>query len=75
MSTRFLISAVFVTYSGRRVNIKFTAPYQRVGENEYRKVKEQLADEWSRKTQGINKWTRKGDPIVGCDSLTLKDDE
>ena len=71
---RLAIAGIFITYAGRRVRIEFPAP-KMVKDGEYRKVQEELADEYSSKTQGINKWTRKGDPIVGCDSLTLKDYE
>lgn len=71
MKQRILVAAMFITYAGKRVGIQFTAPFQRVGENEYRKVKEKLADEYASKTQGPNKWTSERDPIVGCDYLTL----
>ena len=71
MRVRFCVAAMFITYSGRRVGIRFTKPFVRVGENEYRRVKEKLADEYAQKTQQPNTWTPKGDPIVGCDYLTL----
>lgn len=57
-----IISALFYTYGGRYVTIKFDRPYMVEGSNK-RKLMERLADTYAQLTQHTD------DPIVKCSKL------
>ena len=64
MKVRYATAAEFLTYAGWKITIQLVR--YPVPENGYLKARELLADEYARKTQGKNQWTRPGDPIVKC---------